>query len=191
MPRGHPKSTTPLEERNEWQTPDPIYWWATKIFGKCDIDLAATRGNTKCTKFFSKEDNALAQVWAEHGKRGWCNPPYSEPNLWVEAAIWEKRELGFQTVMLLSSLNSNALDELIFNQAQAIIFFTGRWIQGARGNSGRIPFLRPNGKPVTGNMKGSILVNFAPREMTQIDPRILSVCVTDIYKWYLGAHWLI
>lgn len=48
------------------------------------LDVAALEHNAKCERFFSAEDDGLAQSW--DGERVWCNPPYSDIRPWVEKA---------------------------------------------------------------------------------------------------------
>lgn len=48
------------------------------------VDVAAHAGNAKLPRFFSIEDDGLAQSWA--GERVWCNPPYSLIEPWVAKA---------------------------------------------------------------------------------------------------------
>ena len=43
MTAAYSNSTTPMDDRDEARTPGAVFWWASKIFGKCDIDLAATQ----------------------------------------------------------------------------------------------------------------------------------------------------
>ena len=63
-----------------------------EMFGPLDarfqftIDVAAAAHNAKCERFYSIEDDGLAQSWA--GERVWCNPPYSNIRPWVEKA-WD------------------------------------------------------------------------------------------------------
>lgn len=193
MNKGISASSTPLEDRDEARTPGAIYWWATAIFGPCDIDLASTDENALCAKHFTKEDDALSQLWGggEFGERGWCNPPYSEPEKWIDAAIWEAQQTGFETLMLLPSFNSNKYEQKIFEFARFLFFFVGR-----------IQFLRPDGRPftktdpVTGkksivtNPRGSVLIQFKPKEMGQVDPRLDYVRVEDIEQHYWAKTYL-
>ncbi len=48
------------------------------------IDVAALPHNSKCERFYSPEEDGLAQSWA--GERVWCNPPYSTIEPWLEKA---------------------------------------------------------------------------------------------------------
>jgi len=52
------------------------------------IDVAASRDNTKMTRFYSIEDCGLKASWA--GERVYCNPPYSNISPWVEKAICDE-----------------------------------------------------------------------------------------------------
>ena len=51
------------------------------------LDVAASPDNAKCERFFTKEQDGLAQPWAR--ERVWCNPPYSNIRHWVEKAWFE------------------------------------------------------------------------------------------------------
>lgn len=46
------------------------------------VDVAASPENAKLPRFFTAEDDGLAQDWS--GERVWCNPPYSAIAPWVE-----------------------------------------------------------------------------------------------------------
>lgn len=77
----------------------PIYVQAwEERFGKFTIDVAAAAHNTKCERYYTREDNGLAQSWA--GERVWCNPPYSDIYPWIHKA-WEEHEGTRGIVMLL------------------------------------------------------------------------------------------
>ena len=67
-------------------------------FGEFTLDVAAAAHNTKCDKYFTVEDDGLAQSWA--GERVWCNPPYSDLYSWVQKA-WREFPHTKGIVMLL------------------------------------------------------------------------------------------
>jgi phage N-6-adenine-methyltransferase len=51
------------------------------------LDVAAAPHNTKCERYFTRDDDGLTQSWA--GERVWCNPPYSDIRSWVQKA-WDE-----------------------------------------------------------------------------------------------------
>jgi site-specific DNA-methyltransferase (adenine-specific) len=70
-------------ESSDHPTPQWIFDLLNKIF-LFDLDVAASRDNAKCPKFFSELDNGLAQKWTG---RVWMNPPYGKDiDHWVQKA---------------------------------------------------------------------------------------------------------
>ncbi len=60
------------------------------------VDVAASSENAKLPRFYTADDDGLAQDWA--GERVWCNPPYSAIEPWLVKAWTSGAEL---VVMLL------------------------------------------------------------------------------------------
>lgn len=87
-------------DSDEFGTPDYIYNALNEEF-QFTIDVAATAQNTKCAKFFTKEDNGLLQSWANEVV--WCNPPYSRGNVkdFATKALVETQQLECLTAVLL------------------------------------------------------------------------------------------
>lgn len=56
---------------DEWSTPQDLFDDLDAIF-HFDLDACASRENAKCRRFFTRDDDALAQEW--HGVV-WMNPP--------------------------------------------------------------------------------------------------------------------
>lgn len=67
-------------------------------FGEFTLDVAAADHNAKAPRYFTKEQDGLAQTWA--GEHVWCNPPYSDIYPWVHKA-WAEHERTRGIVMLL------------------------------------------------------------------------------------------
>lgn len=68
----------------EWATPQAFFDELNAEFN-FTLDPCATSENAKCARYFTKEDDGLAQSWS--GERVFCNPPYGRDiNKWVEKA---------------------------------------------------------------------------------------------------------
>jgi len=109
--------------KDDHETPDDLFLELHKEFD-FQLDVCATKENTKLLTFISPAENGLTSIWSE---RNWCNPPYSKPERacvssctkktcikrgyhlaedkpgcidWV-AKAYHERKLGKLTVMLL------------------------------------------------------------------------------------------
>lgn len=69
---------------DEWPTPRDFFERVSDEFGPFDLDPCATPENAKCARFFTRDDDGLAQDWT--GKV-WMNPPYGrEIGRWMRKA---------------------------------------------------------------------------------------------------------
>jgi phage N-6-adenine-methyltransferase len=67
----------------EWSTPQDFFDLLNAEF-QFDLDVCATPDNAKCARFFTKEDDGLAQEW---WGTCWMNPPYGrEIDKWIAKA---------------------------------------------------------------------------------------------------------
>lgn len=64
-------------------TPPELFDPLNERFG-FTIDVAASEQNAKCARFYTLEDDGLAQDWS--GERVFCNPPYSYIEPWAAKA---------------------------------------------------------------------------------------------------------
>lgn len=55
-----------------------------------EIDVAADPETAKCARYYTAEDDGLAQDWAPW--RCWMNPPYSQLEYWTRKAAREAKE---------------------------------------------------------------------------------------------------
>ena len=99
--KNHPQQTGvrgALDEVDDRGThPDFFGPWDER-FGGFTLDAAAAPHNAKCERYFTREDDGLAQSWA--GDLVWCNPPYSNLDQWV-AKAWAEWSGTRGIVMLL------------------------------------------------------------------------------------------
>lgn len=88
---------------NEWSTPQDLFDKLNDIHA-FTLDVCATKENTKCSKYFTKEQDGLKQIWSNYtGKNTvcWMNPPYGrEIKKWVDKAAFVGRN-GTKVVCLL------------------------------------------------------------------------------------------
>lgn len=146
-------SKTPPEHRDYWRTPPEIFAALNAEF--CfQIDAAASAENTLCRRFITEAQDTLVTNWAEMiSVPGyvWLNPPYSDISPFVlKAATESERQVG--TVMLVPADTSVGWFIQAIETASEVRFITG----------GRLAFINANGKPVSGNPKGSMLIIWHP-----------------------------
>jgi phage N-6-adenine-methyltransferase len=106
----------------EWATPQQLFAVLNDEFG-FTLDVAASRENAKCGRYFTAENDALRQSW---DGTCWMNPPYGrEVPRWLEKAIAESKR-GVTTVCLIPArTNTGWFHELCFRQGE-VRFVRGR-----------------------------------------------------------------
>ena len=79
--------------KDDWGTPQDLFDALNKEFG-FTLDPCADDNNHKCAKYYTVEQDGLAQSWA--GETVFCNPPYSRKTksnagqiAWVEKCYKE------------------------------------------------------------------------------------------------------
>lgn len=151
-------SKTPVEQRNLWQTPTPLFVALDAEF--ClKLDAAASADNTLCNRYITEEQNTLETPWADYLSIPgyvWLNPPYSDITPFVKKAAAESaNQIG--TVMLVPADTSVGWFREAIETASEVRFIVG----------GRLAFINPvSGKPVSGNNKGSMLIIWHPYPRT-------------------------
>lgn len=69
---------------NEWATPQDFFNQLDREF-HFTLDPCSTKENAKCAKFYTQEEDGLAQSW--DNENVFCNPPYGrEIKKWVKKA---------------------------------------------------------------------------------------------------------
>ncbi len=94
--RTHPQQGYNEEVNDRATTHEDFAVWHERF--RFTVDAAASPGNTKLARYWTRADDGLAQSWG--GERVWCNPPYSAIYPWVEKA-WAEAEAAELIVMLL------------------------------------------------------------------------------------------
>jgi len=158
----HDRSVLFSSSSTECETPQDFFDGLDEIY-HFDLDAAATPQNTKCDRFYTKEDNALTQRWEGNV---WCNPPYGrEIGAFVRKA-YREAELGALVVMLLPARTDTRWWHDYIMKAREIYFVKGRLKFSGSANSAPFPSavaVFHNGAPPHGprvysiNRQGKIL----------------------------------
>lgn len=113
--------------KDDWETPQFLFDSLNKIY-HFSYDLAANSLNTKCEKYFTKQDNSLIKDWHEIDGNLFLNPPYGRDlKHWVKKAYEESLEKadGNIVMLILSRTDTSYWHDYIFNKAK-IKFLRGR-----------------------------------------------------------------
>ena len=120
-----------------------------------DVDLAATERNALCDKWLSPEVDALSVSWGGRYHCGFCNPPYSCIKPWLSKAIDQAEIHNHTSVFLIPPPNGELLyGDYVFGHASEVIFITGR-----------LSFIGVDGKPTSGNPRGSMVVVYRANDL--------------------------
>src|SRR6185369_12177294 len=106
--------------KDDWETPDEVFWPLNEEFG-FTLDVCADVYNRKCERFFSKEKDGLAQIWAP--EVCWLNPPYSEWQRGVEKAYVEAACGATVVALLPARTDTRAFHEWIWRESTVEIRF--------------------------------------------------------------------
>ena len=119
-----------------WETPQDLFDKLDAEF-HFDLDVCALPENAKCEKYYTPEQDGLAQEWTGVC---WCNPPYGRQiGKWVRKAA-----LSNTTVVMLLPARTDTkwFHDYILHKAE-IRFLRGRLKFGGGGVARTVPhFLR-------------------------------------------------
>ena len=120
---------------DNWETPQDFFDALNDEF-HFTLDAAASDGNAKCARYFTKVQDGLAQDWTGVV---WCNPPYGrEVGRWVAKAA-ESAEKGAVVVMLLPARTDTRWFHQYINGRAEVRFVKGRLKFGGAKNSAPFP----------------------------------------------------
>lgn len=120
------------DQKDSWQSPPEIF---LPLHHKFDFkfDMAASDTNHLLPLYYTKENSALNARWSKLDGWKWCNPPYSDPMPWVQAA-----SRGRRVVMLLNQDTSTKWARRARKKANLIILLDWRvkFIHAVTGKRG-------------------------------------------------------
>ena len=118
----------------EWATPQDFYDKLDAEF-HFTLDPCATPENAKCKKFYTKEQNGLAQDWT--GETVFCNPPYGRSvGEWCRKCYEHSRNGGTAVMLIHARTDTQWFHAWVYGKAEL------RFIKGRLHFSGkdRAPF---------------------------------------------------
>ena len=110
---------------DEWATPAGTFSELDAEF-HFNLDPCATAENHKCPRYFTKEDNGLAQDWG--GYNVFCNPPYGRAiKEWGRKCSEEAKKPGTLVVLLIPARTDTAyFHDYIYHKVREVRFIRGR-----------------------------------------------------------------
>lgn len=123
---------------------DPQFWSQLDDRFHFTIDVAASAENARHARYYTADDDGLAQSWA--GERVWCNPPYSDIAPWI-VKTWHS---GAELVVMLLPANrteQNWWQNLIEPYRDRGGHLTIEFLRG------RLRFLRPGERTIGPNRR--------------------------------------
>lgn len=124
-------------KRGDWETPEWFFESLDKEF-HFTLDPCASRENAKCEKYYTKEEDGLAQDW--EGETVFCNPPYGrELKKWIKKCYEEAQKPKTKIVMLIPARTDTvAFHKYILHKA-SIRFIKGRLKFSGHKNAAPFP----------------------------------------------------
>jgi len=122
----------------EWSTPQDFFDKLNWRFGPFDLDPCANAVNTKCTAFFSEDDDGLQKDWG--GCTAFVNPPYGRGiDKWIAKGYKESLKENTKVVMLIPARTDTKYWHKYVMLASEL-YFVKRWLKfGDSQNSAPFP----------------------------------------------------
>lgn len=129
-----PRSIHFSSKTSEWSTPEDLFRRLDKEF-HFTVDVAASKGNAKCKKFYTEENDGLAQSW--ENERVFCNPPYGYGiNAWIEKLASGEAEVAVGLVP--ARTDTRWFHDHILGKAE-VRFIKGRLMFGGQEHPAPFP----------------------------------------------------
>jgi|TARA_Y100000296_G_C5173412_1_gene258625 site-specific DNA-methyltransferase (adenine-specific) len=122
---------------SEWDTPQGFYDKLDKQFN-FTLDPCATSKSAKCKKYYTEEDDGLAQDWK--GQTVFVNPPYGRGiGVWLKKGYEESKKHNTVVVMLIPSRTDTKWWHDYVMKAKEVHLVRGRLKFGTSANAAPFP----------------------------------------------------
>lgn len=124
---------------DDWATPQAFFDVLDAEFN-FDLDPCADEYNHKCERYFTEQDDGLAQDWiSTHTHTVFMNPPYGrEISKWIRKAYEEAQKGGVVVALIPSRTDTRYWHDYVMKAAE-IRFVRGRLQFGDSKNSAPFP----------------------------------------------------
>ena len=123
-------------ERDTWETPQDFFDKLDAEF-HFTLDVCALPSSAKCSRYFTPEDDGLAQDWS--GEIVWMNPPYGKTiGAWMAKAL-DATTKGATVVCLVPSRTDTRWWHSYVEGKAEVRFVKGRLKFGGSKNSAPFP----------------------------------------------------
>ncbi len=123
-------------ESCEWETPQDLFDFLNKRFS-FTLDPCATSDNSKCERYYTKEQDGLAKDWV--GECVFMNPPYGrEISKWCAKAVQSAKEGTLIVGLIPARTDTKWWDKYVRMDAE-VFFIRGRLKFGGCKNSAPFP----------------------------------------------------
>jgi len=112
---------------DQWATDRAVLARLAEEFGPFDLDVCADAQNTAAPRWFSAEQDGLAQIWTARGV--WMNPPYGRTiGLWIRKAADSVSDGHCRRVVCLIPARTDTRwwQQVVMPRAALIRFVPGR-----------------------------------------------------------------
>tara|TARA_Y100000296_G_scaffold52720_1_gene60325 strand:+ start:1356 stop:1889 length:534 start_codon:yes stop_codon:yes gene_type:complete len=121
----------------EWDTPQAFFDKLDKQF-QFTLDPCATPASAKCDKYFTEEDDGLAQDWRGHTV--FVNPPYGRGiGAWLKKGYQESKQHNTTVVMLVPARTDTKWWHDYVMKAKEVHLVRGRLKFGGSENAAPFP----------------------------------------------------
>lgn len=116
---------------DEWQTPQELFERLNKQY-KFKVDLAASKDNSKCEVFFSKENSYLDNRIPYGDPNCWLNPPFSKAYEFFEKVSKDFTPIdrdswqGAVAIYKSSNMEASVWQDVILKQASWVLILKKR-----------------------------------------------------------------
>lgn len=111
--------------RQDYETPSDFIAAVEARFGIINVDLAATKANTKGQVWIDEAQDSLTVDWSRLRGNLWLNPPFNNITPWAKKCSDESKK-GCKIFFLTpASVGSNWFAQYIFGQSH-VLFLNGR-----------------------------------------------------------------